>query len=59
MKRKVRERGLKSLRKVYEEKRLHVGFYMFVSDDKWIKEASKQETRKQCNSVKDEIILKM
>ena len=59
MKRKVRERGLKSLRKVYEEKRLHVGFHMFVSDDKWIKEALKQETRKQCNSIKDEIILKM
>ena len=57
MKRKDVGRGLKSLKEVYEETRLHVGCYMFVSDNKWIKEAWKQETRKECNSIKDEIIL--
>ena len=31
--------------------------YMFVSDSRWIKEVWKQETRKEGNSVKDEIIL--
>ena len=31
--------------------------YMFMSDSRWIKEAWKQETRKESNSVKDEIIL--
>ena len=30
---------------------------MFVSDNRWIKEAWKQEARKECNSIKDEIIL--
>ena len=30
---------------------------MFVSDNGWIKEAWKRETRKECNSVEDEIIL--
>ena len=57
MKRKDVGRGLKSLREVYEETRLHVGCYVFVSDNRWIKEAWKQETRKECNSIKDEIIL--
>ena len=32
---------------------------MFVSDNGWIKEAWKRETRKECNSVEDEIILTM
>ena len=32
---------------------------MFVSHNRWIKEAWKQETTKECNSVKDEIILTM
>ena len=32
---------------------------MFVSDNRCIKEAWKQETKKQCNSIKDEIILTM
>ena len=59
MKRKDGGRGLKSLREVYEETRLRVGFYMFVSDNRWIKEAWKQEARKECNSIKDEIILTM
>ena len=31
--------------------------YMFMSDSRWIKEAWKQEARKESNSVKDEIIL--
>ena len=57
MKRKVGGRGLKSLRDVYEETRLHVGYYMFVSDNRWTKEAWKQEARKDSNSIKDEIIL--
>ena len=57
MKRKDGGRGLKSLRDVYEETRLHVGYYMFVSDNRWTKEAWKQEARKDCNSIKDEIIL--
>ena len=52
-------RGLKSLREAYEETRLHVECYMFVSDNRWIKEAWKQETRKDCNSVKDEMLLTM
>ena len=52
MKRKFGGRGLKSLREVYEETRSRVWCYMFVSDDMWIKEALKQETRKECNSVK-------
>ena len=57
MKRKDGGRGLKSLRDVYEETRLHVGYYMFVSDNRWTKEAWKQEARKDSNSIKDEIIL--
>ena len=32
---------------------------MFVSEKRWIKEVWKQETRKESNSIKDEIILKM
>ena len=59
MKRKDGERGLKSLREVYEGTRLRVRCYMFVSDNKWIKDAWKQETRKECNSIKDEIIWAM
>ena len=55
MKRKDAGRGLESLRNVYEETRLRVGCYMFVSDNKWIKEAWKQEIRKNYKSVKDEI----
>ena len=50
-------RGLKSLREVYDDTRLRVGCYMFVSDNRWIKEAWKKETRKECNLIKDEIIL--
>ena len=57
MKGKDGGRGLKSLREVYKKTRLRVGCYMFVSDNRWIKEAWKQETRKECNSIKDEIIL--
>ena len=57
MKRKFGGRGLKSLREVYEETRSRVWCYTFVSDDMWIKEALKQETRKECNSVKDEAML--
>ena len=30
---------------------------MLVSDNRWIKDAWKQEARKESNSVKDEIIL--
>ena len=30
---------------------------MLVSDNRWIKDAWKQEARKELNSVKDEIIL--
>ena len=59
MKRKDRGRGLKSLREIYEETRLRVGFCMLVSDNRWIKEAWKQEARKERNSIKDEIILTM
>ena len=46
MKRKNGERGLKSLREAYEQTRLRVGYYMFVSNNRWIKEAWKQETRR-------------
>ena len=46
MKRKNGERGLKSLREVYEQTRLRVGYYMFVSNNRWIKEAWKQEIRR-------------
>ena len=59
MKRKDGRRGLKSLREVYEEARLCVGCYMFVSDTRWIKEAWDQEARKECISIKDEVILTM
>ena len=57
MKRRDGGRGLKSLAEVYEETRLTVECYTFVSDHTWIKEAWKQKARKECNSVKDEIIL--
>ena len=57
MKREFGGRGFKSLREFYEETRSRVWCYMFVSDDMWIKEALKQETRKECNSVKDEAML--
>ena len=59
IRRKDAGRGLKSLREVYEETRLRVGCYMLVLDNRWIKEAWKQESRKECNSIKDEIILTM
>ena len=59
MKRKDGGRGLKSLREIYEETMFRVGCYIFVSDNRWIKEAWKQEIRKECNSIKDEIILTM
>ena len=49
--------GLKSLREVYEEETLRVRCYMFVSNNRWIKQAWKQERSKECNSIKDEIIL--
>ena len=39
--------------------RLRVGCYMFVSDNRWIKEACKKETKKTWNSIKDEITLTM
>ena len=52
MKRKDGGRGLKSLREVYEETRWRVGCYLFVSDNKCIKETWKQETRKECNLIK-------
>ena len=32
---------------------------MFLLANRWIKEAWKQQARKECNSVKDEIILTM
>ena len=32
---------------------------MFVSDNRWIKEVWKQETRKERNSIKNEIMLTM
>ena len=59
VKRKDGRRGLKSLREIYEEARLCVGCYMFVSDTRWIKEAWEQEARKECISIKDEVILTM
>ena len=59
MKRKDGGRWLKSLKEVYEEIRLRVGYYMFVSDNRWFKEAWKQEAREECNSIKNEIILAM
>ena len=59
MKRKDGGRGLKSLKEVYEETRLRVGCYIFVSNNRWIKEAWKQEARKISNAIKDEIILAM
>ena len=59
MKRKDGGRGLKSLTEVYEETKLPAGCYIFVSDNRWIKEAWKQEARNECNSIKDEIILTM
>ena len=59
MKLKDGGRRLKSVREVYEETRLRLGCHMFVLDNRWIKEAWKQEARKGCNSIKDKIILTM
>ena len=59
MKRKDGGRGLKSLREVDDETRLREECYKFASDNRQIKEAEEQETRKGCNSIKDEIILTM
>ena len=59
IRRKDAGRGLKSLKEVYEETRLRVGCYMLVPDNRWIKEAWKQESRKEFSSIKDEIILTM
>ena len=50
MERKDGRRELISLREVYKRTRLRVGCYMFVSDNRLIEEAPKQETRKECNS---------
>ena len=52
-------RRLKSVREVYEETRLRLGCHMFVLDNRWIKEAWKQEARKACNTIKDKTILTM
>ena len=57
MKRKDGPRGLKSSREVYAETRLRVGCYILVSDNRWINEAWKQESRKENISIKDEMIL--
>ena len=38
---------------------LPVGCCMFASDDRWVKEAWKQEIRKESNSIKDEITLEI
>ena len=46
-------RRLKSSREIHEEANLRVGRYMFVSHNRWIKEAWKQETRKESYSVKN------
>ena len=59
MKRKDGGRGLKSLKEIDDETRLRVECYKFASDNRQIKEAEEQETRKECNSIKDEIILTM
>ena len=59
MKRKDGGRRLKSLIEVYEETMLHVGCFMFVPDNRWINEAWKRDTRKECNSIKGGTILAM
>ena len=59
MKRKDGGRGLKSLIEVYEETKLRVGCFMFVSDNRWISEAWKRDRRKECNSIKGGTILAM
>ena len=46
-------RRLKSSREIHEEANVRVGCYMFVSHNRWIKEAWKQETRKESYSVKN------
>ena len=45
MKRKDGGRGLRSMRKVYQETKLRFGCYVFQLEIRWIKEAWKQETR--------------
>ena len=42
---------------VFEEQTLREGCYEFVSNNRGIRQAWKQETRKEYNSVKDEILL--
>ena len=56
MKRREGDRGLKSLRQVYEETRLRVASYMVMSENMWIKAAWKSEIMKESNSIKDEAI---
>ena len=47
------------MKEIFEETRSRLPCYMFVSNNKWIEKASKQQTGKECNSIKDELILAM
>ena len=51
MKRSTGGRGLKSMREVFEETRLHVECYMATAENKWIKAAWRLETWKENDSV--------
>ena len=51
LKREDRERGLKSMRDVHEEKRLRVACYMSKSENRWIQAAWSRETLKVENAV--------
>ena len=53
MKRSVGGGELKSLREVFEETRLPVTYYIFMSKNKWIKVAWRRETNKALLTMKE------
>ena len=59
MKRSTGDRGLTSLREVFEETRLCVACYMATAEKKWVKAAWRLETLKENSSIINSAIIKM
>ena len=59
LKRDVIGQGLKSLRDVFVEVRLHVACYMVKCSNNWIKIACERELLKETNLIKDKAITSM
>ena len=59
LKRDVIGQGLKSLRDVFVEVRLHVACYMVKCSNNWIKIACERELLKKTNLIKDKAITSM